>query len=57
MSINRRVYKLLAACAYHRILVSDEKERTADNCNDMSGLENIVLSQGSQAQKNTQRFI
>ena len=57
MSIKRRKYKPFAAHAYHRVLVSDEKEQTADNCNDMSGLGNLMPSQGSQTQQGTHRFI
>lgn len=53
MYIDRGVYKPLVVYSDDRVLVSDEKEWTADNCNDMRKLENTVLSQGSQTQQST----
>ena len=39
MPINCREYKALIIYSYGKILVNNEKEWTADNCNDISKLE------------------
>ena len=51
MSSNKQVENALVVYSYDRILVSDEKEWTANNYNDMSEWENTVLSQRSQTQQ------
>ena len=55
MPINCREYKALVIYSYGKTLVSNEKEWTADNCNDISKLENTVLRQ-SQTQQSTYRI-
>lgn len=51
MSSNKQVENALVVYSYDRILVSDEKEWTANNYNDMSEWENTVLGQRSQTQQ------
>ena len=57
MSINRKINKENVVHIYNAILVSCKKEQHNAICNNMDDIEIVILSEGSQIQKDKYHMI